>query len=103
MTQQFIALFLADAGGLFLLPTGLLAIVFWIWMIVDCVKYETEGTTRIVWLLIILLTGIIGAPLYFFLRKAPRFFARKAPRHPVAQFQPPTRVYQPWQKDQRLK
>jgi len=41
-------------------------------MIVDCAQYETDGTTKIVWLLVILLAGFIGAPLYFFVRKLPR-------------------------------
>ena len=95
MTHQLIAVILADAGGLILLPFGLLAFAFWIWMIVDCTKYETEGTTKIVWLLVILLAGIIGAPLYFFVRKAPR---RRS-----AQFQPETQVYQPWKKDERIR
>ena len=95
MTHQLIAVILADIGGLLLLPVGLLAFAFWIWMIVDCAKHETEGTTKIVWLLIIILAGIVGAPLYFFVRKAPR---RK-----LAQYQPPTQVYQPWQKDERIK
>jgi thiol:disulfide interchange protein len=95
MTYQLVAVILADSGGLLLLPVGLLAFAFWIWMIVDCAKHETEGTTKIVWLLIIILAGIIGAPLYFFVRKAPR------QKH--AQYQATARVYQPWKKDQKLK
>jgi hypothetical protein len=95
MTHQLLAVILADAGGLLLLPVGLLVLAFWIWMIVDCAKYETEGTTKIIWLLIILLAGIIGAPLYF--------FVRKAPRQKRAAYQSPTPVHQPWHKDERLK
>jgi len=45
---------------------------FWIWMIVDCATHETATGTKIGWLLIILLAGIVGAPLYFFIRKLPR-------------------------------
>jgi thiol:disulfide interchange protein len=95
MTHQLIAVILADAGGLLLLPVGLLAFAFWIWMIVDCAKYETEGTAKIVWLLVILLAGIIGAPLYF--------FVRKAPRRRFAQFQSERQVHQPWKKDERIR
>ncbi len=60
---------LADIGELFVLPLGLLAMAFWVWMIVDCAKHETEGSTKIAWLLIIIFEGVIGAPLYFFIRK----------------------------------
>ena len=47
-------------------------LAFYIWMIVDCAKNEDEGNTKIVWILVILLTGCIGAPLYFIVRKLPR-------------------------------
>ena len=42
------------------------------WMIVDCATKEEESGNKIAWLLIILLAGFIGAPLYFFVRKLPR-------------------------------
>ena len=95
MTHYLIAVVLADAGGLLLLPVGVLAFAFWIWMILDCAKYETEGATKIVWLLVILLASVIGAPLYF--------LARRAPRRKSAQYRLPTQVYQPWQKDERIR
>jgi len=56
-------IFLGVGGGLF---------AFWIWMIVDCANNEKEGSTKIAWLLVILLAGIVGAPLYFLVRKLPR-------------------------------
>ncbi len=46
--------------------------VFWLWMLIDCVTKEADPTQKIVWVLIIVLVGIIGAPLYFLLRKLPR-------------------------------
>lgn len=95
MTQPLTGVILADLGGLLLLPIGLLAFAFWIWMIVDCAKHENDGTTKVVWLLIILLVGIVGAPLFFFVRHAPR---RRS-----AQYQPTTQVYQPWDKGERIR
>jgi len=67
---------LADIGGLLLLPIGLLALAFWVWMIVDCARHETGGT-MLAWLLVILFAAIIAAPLYFFLRKLPRQRSRQ--------------------------
>ena len=83
---------LADIGGLFLLPLGLVALAFWIWMIVDCARHETDGSL-VAWLLLILFVGVIGAPLYFFLRRLPR--------QRVVRFEPQPQLYQPWPKDHR--
>ena len=45
---------------------------FWLWMLIDCASNETDQTQKIVWILLIVLIGIIGAPAYFFVRKLPR-------------------------------
>jgi hypothetical protein len=58
-----------------LLVTALLAActAFWIWMLVDCITRErNEGNDRIVWLLVILLAQILGALVYFFVRRPER-------------------------------
>jgi hypothetical protein len=47
-------------------------LAFWTWMLVDCATKETETGSKVAWLLIIILVGCIGAPLYFFVRKLPR-------------------------------
>jgi hypothetical protein len=63
-------------GGweLILIAVGLACMAFWIWMIVDCAIYERATGTKIGWLLIILLVGFLGAPLYYIVRKLPRYF-----------------------------
>jgi hypothetical protein len=94
VNPQFYTFTLADIGGALLLPIALLPVAFWIWTIVDCVKRETDGSTKIAWLLIILLVGIIGAPVYFFVRWLPR---RRKPGYRAL-----SPLYQPWQKDQRI-
>lgn len=45
---------------------------FWLWMIVDCISHETDTGNKIAWLLVILLANVLGAPLYFFVRKLTR-------------------------------
>ena len=43
---------------------------FWIWMIVDCAKRKfKDDTMKIIWLLVMVLIGIIGAIVYFFVVK----------------------------------
>jgi hypothetical protein len=51
----------------------LFSFVFWIWMLIDCVtKEKDEGNSRLIWVLVIVLTGIIGGLIYFFVRKRKR-------------------------------
>jgi hypothetical protein len=52
---------------IFMISIGILAFVFWIWMLVDCVKNGgIETNEKIVWVLVIALTHFIGALIYFF-------------------------------------
>lgn len=52
---------------------GILGTIFWIWMLVDCATNErSEGNDKIVWILIIALTHLLGAMLYFFIRRPQR-------------------------------
>ena len=58
---------------LFILPLCLLGTIFWVWMLVDCATKESnQGSDKIVWILIILLTHFIGALIYFFVRRLRR-------------------------------
>lgn len=50
--------------------------VFWIWMIIDCATNEPNtGNDKVVWIIIIIFTQIIGALIYYFVRRRPRRFA----------------------------
>ena len=81
---------LADIGGILFLPVVMAGLAFWVWMLVDCANEEKECANKIAWLLIILFVGIIGAPLYYLLRKLPR-------QRPAA-YQPPPGLIQPWRE-----
>lgn len=61
-------------GGpeLLLILIILVFLAFWVWMIVDCATNETDAGSKVAWMLVIILVGVIGAPLYFFVRKLPR-------------------------------
>ena len=46
---------------------------FWVWMLIDCAKHETDqGSQRAIWILVIVLTQIVGALIYFFFRRPQR-------------------------------
>jgi hypothetical protein len=51
----------------------LLATVVWIWALVDCILHEpAQGTTKLIWVIVIVFTHIVGAVLYLLLRRPRR-------------------------------
>ena len=70
------AMFLADTGNaiggaavglgfLFIIGLVVLASVFWIWMLVDCLGSALPSTEKLIWTLVILFLHLLGAVLYF--------------------------------------
>jgi len=58
---------------LIVLGIGVLGTAFWIWMLIDCVTKEpSEGNDRLVWVVVVVFTHIIGAAIYFFVRRPQR-------------------------------
>ena len=54
-------------------PLALLALGFWIWMLVDCASNEpSQGNDKVVWILVIIFTFWIGALIYFLVRRPER-------------------------------
>jgi len=52
---------------------GIAGTVFWIWALVDCATKEpNEGSQKVVWILVILLTHFLGALLYVLIRRPDR-------------------------------
>jgi len=55
---------------------GVAGFAFWIWMLIDCATEEpSTGNDKLVWIVIIVFTHIIGASIYYFVRHRPRRFA----------------------------
>ena len=53
-----------------LIVVGLLGMVLWILMLLDCVKRKFDGENeKVVWILVLALTHVIGAVIYYFLVK----------------------------------
>ena len=58
---------------LVLLPVTLAGLAFWVWMLVDCATNEPSvGNDKLVWIIIIVFTQIIGALIYYFVRHCKR-------------------------------
>ena len=55
---------------------AVLAAIFWIWILVDCITKEpSEGNDKIAWLLLILFVPLIGGLIYYFVRRPERIKA----------------------------
>jgi len=64
----FVVLFWLIAMGI-----GILATIFWVWMIIDVAKNEPEnGNDKVIWILVVILAGVIGAAVYYFVRRPER-------------------------------
>jgi hypothetical protein len=47
-----------------------LAVIFWIMMLIDAIKHKyKDSNDKVVWVLVIIFTGIIGALIYYFVVK----------------------------------
>jgi prolipoprotein diacylglyceryltransferase len=45
------------------------SLVFWIWMIIDCAQRKMKDNDKVVWILILIFLGSIGAAIYYFVVK----------------------------------
>jgi hypothetical protein len=58
---------------LFLAPVALAAFVFWIWMLIHCIRNDSlRDVEKLIWALVILFLHFLGGLLYFFFGRKPR-------------------------------
>jgi hypothetical protein len=66
--------FIEVLGGFFTVAVvvGLLATIFWLWMLIDClVNPRLPSTEKLIWVLVILFLHVLGALIYFFVGRGP--------------------------------
>ncbi|MBP1909829.1 PLDc N-terminal domain-containing protein [Methanolobus bombayensis] len=52
---------------------GIIGTLFWLWMLIDCATKEpSEGNDKLIWIIIIVFTHLLGALVYFFVRRPKR-------------------------------
>lgn len=45
--------------------------ILWLWMLIDAIKYAPEKM-KVVWVIVIIFTSVIGALVYYFVERRPR-------------------------------
>ncbi|MBI2101183.1 PLDc_N domain-containing protein [Candidatus Woesearchaeota archaeon] len=56
--------------GLVVLAAVLFLFIFWLWMLVDCLKRDFKrDTDKIVWILVLIFLHLLGAIVYYFVVK----------------------------------
>lgn len=56
--------------GLIAIAIGVLLFLFWLWMLVDCLKRDfKKDYEKIVWVLVMIFLHILGAVIYYFVVK----------------------------------
>jgi len=65
------SLFVAGIIVLFILffALSIFSFVFWILMIVDCIKRNLPQNEKLAWILVLIFLGVIGAVVYYFVVK----------------------------------
>ncbi len=70
MTGEIALMFFMGVIVLAAIALAVLLVVFWIWMIIDCAQRNfKKDNDKIVWILVIVLAGVIGAAIYYFVVK----------------------------------
>ena len=57
---------------------ALLLSIFWIWMLIDALVYEPTVGEKLLWFLVIFFLHIVGALIYYLVRRAGRGGGRPA-------------------------
>ncbi len=67
MLAIFTGSIIAGAFGLVFLALGVLAFIFWIWMLIHAItNHGLSGTEKVVWVLVVIFLHFLGALIYFF-------------------------------------
>jgi len=61
--------------GIFGFLIAILGTIFWLWVLIDCVKKTFKSDAeKIVWVLVLILLGLLGAVIYYFVVKVKVLF-----------------------------
>lgn len=67
---------------------GIAGTIFWIFMLIDCIKRDSLADNKIIWILVLVFTNMLGAIIYFFVIKHPASKLEKNSKQAVPPVQP---------------
>lgn len=61
-------------GGIFivLILIAIVASIFWLWMLIDCLTSNRPSGEKVLWFLVIFFLHLLGAIIYFFVARGDR-------------------------------
>jgi len=64
----------AAFGGVFLIImiVAIVASLFWLWMLIDCLSSSMPTNEKILWILVIFFLHLVGALIYFVIARGKR-------------------------------
>ena len=73
MFDEFVFVFIPFIMFFLFFGIGILGTLFWLWMLIDCATKEpSDGNDKLIWIIVIIFTHLLGALVYFFIRRPKR-------------------------------
>jgi len=69
MLSQSGPLFAAGGLMIFFWVLAIAASVFWLWMVIDVLTSDMAGTEKLIWALVVIFLHLLGAILYFAIKR----------------------------------
>ena len=58
--------------GISIIILTILGVVFWLWTLIDVLRYEFSGQNKIIWILSLLFLNLLGSILYVIIGRSQR-------------------------------
>ena len=68
----FAGLFVASGFMIVFVLLGLVASIFWLWMLIDALLHEPTPMEKLLWFCVIFFLHLLGAIIYFVVRRGHR-------------------------------
>jgi hypothetical protein len=69
MLSQSGPLFAAGGLMIFFWVLAIAASIFWIWMVIDVLTSNMNGTDKLIWALVVIFLHLLGAILYYAIKR----------------------------------
>jgi hypothetical protein len=60
---------------------SILGVLFWLWTLIDALRYEFSGQNKVIWILSIIFLNLLGSILYVIIGRKQRINVPEKPLH----------------------